>query len=122
MQPLDVWLGGHTELVVGVEQEFESVRSAVSRSYARVRQFQQWAIVAAKGHAMMRRIADRVVEAVTAEQQRQLATSSASCSTPDTVRSMRREAFSGGVRPPIFLLSMLRDAATWPRVAGLWRT
>lgn len=70
MQPLDVWLGGHTELVVGVEQEFESVRSAVSRSYARVRQFQQWAIVAAKGHAMMRRIADRVVEAVTAEQQR----------------------------------------------------
>ena len=59
---------------------------------------------------------------VTAEQRQQLATSTLLCRTPSALCAMRRAAFSGCVRAPIFLLSSLRGAATWQGVAGLWQT
>ena len=58
---------------------------------------------------------------VTAEQRQQLATSTLLGRTPFTLCGMRRGAFSGCVRPLIFLLSPLRGAATWQDVARPWQ-
>ena len=61
--PLDQYLAdGTPSLVVGIENEFDSLDAAFARSYARQRQLVQWAFAAEPGHPALKQLADRVAD------------------------------------------------------------
>jgi hypothetical protein len=58
--PLDQWLGSDVRLVIGVENEFSDIGTAMIRSYPRRRQYQQWAIMSSKGHPLFDLVLRRI--------------------------------------------------------------
>ena len=58
--PLDQWLGSDVRLVIGVENEFSDIGTATIRSYPRLRQYQQWAIMSSKGHPLFDFVLHRI--------------------------------------------------------------
>jgi len=62
--PLDSWIGGNVSLIIGIENEFSSEAEATVRSYARTRQYQQWAMASSKGHPLFLKVLLKICERV----------------------------------------------------------
>tara|TARA_B100000683_G_scaffold41731_1_gene37095 strand:+ start:4742 stop:6334 length:1593 start_codon:yes stop_codon:yes gene_type:complete len=60
LKPLDSWLSDRVRLVIGLENDFQTVQVATVRSYARQRQYQQWFMAASSEHSMLRELIQRV--------------------------------------------------------------
>jgi len=60
IRPLDAWLPPTAAFVVGLENEFATPADASRRTYARVRQYEQFVFGGERGHPILRRAVERI--------------------------------------------------------------